>query len=148
MNGVVHVLALVALTAATVIAVARHRRQPSVLRAIGAGLAAIALGLGALLLAVHGCGLGEPLAQWLVPALCLGVALALVELSWLRRTLVAACVIAGLALSFDYSSAVHGPLFVGVAAPDAHYGIAGTERAWHTWLTGLYRRGGAGGGVR
>ncbi len=143
MTGAVHALALAALTTATVIAVLRHPRRPSNLQAFGAVLAAIVLGAGAPFLAVHGCDLGEPLSQWLVPAICLGVALALVGPTWLRRTLVAACVVAGLALSFDYATAVHGPVFVGVADPDVHHGIAGTEREWHTWLTGLYRRTGA-----
>lgn len=139
-------MALVALVLITAVVCVRDHRPPGWTRRIVAVLGAVGYGFATMVVTAHGCGLGQPVAQWAVPAVCLASALMFIQTPRLRRVVAMTITAAGLALSFHYVVVVHGTEYVGVANPDPHYGIARSERQWHTPLTGLYRRGDGRGG--
>src|SRR5262245_53489410 len=68
-EAIAHVVALFAVTLATVVACRRHARRPTPRRAVGAVLVASVVTLGITAAAIHGCALGQPLQQALVPGL-------------------------------------------------------------------------------
>jgi hypothetical protein len=138
--GTFHTVILAGLLTATVWFCVRGRSRPSWSRVVLAIVGAVVYAALVLLFSLHMCGLGAPFAQWALPAACLAASTMLIGTRSVRRRLTFVNAVAGLVLSLHYTGVVHGPTYVGVSNPNAMYEIAATERAWHTWLTGLYLR--------
>ena len=118
--------------------------SPTLLRIVAAIAIASFIGLFIAALGVHSCDEGQPLQQWLIPAVCIGFAIAIVRARRRMLGLVAALALTALALTTSYAGGVHGDTWIGRSTPsmsmeDAQPGRV-PEECWHTPLTGLYRR--------
>ena len=135
MAGAVHFLVLVMLGAAVVVAILRGSRRPTRSETARATVAGMLAGLGLITMGIHMCTAGNPVSQWLIPSASVTTCLLFIRKPFVRRTLVALALAAGVALSVDYLNEVHGAAYIGVPS-------IGAKPAWHTWLTGLYERRG------
>ncbi len=113
----IHMVVLVALLATVAMAVVRDFQKPSTTRVIGAVLAG-ALSAGVALSAgMHMCGLGQPISQWVLPAVSVTAGLMFIKKPILRRALVAIALVAGVGLSLHYATEVHGPRTLALHRP-------------------------------
>ena len=141
MVPLVHTLLLLAAVSATVAICRRHYQGPTPLRVGSAAVVGLGAMVSSVALTLHACQVGQPVQQWLVPGLAMTVTLALVGPAAWRRGTAVILFLAGLSLSFHYTTVVHGEVWVGVEqAPGVDGSSAEAMSEWHTWLTGLYRR--------
>jgi hypothetical protein len=146
--GVVHAIALGLCVLFTELACARERERgvdgPNLLRIVAAIVLATFIGFFIAAFGVHSCDEGQPLQQWLIPAVCIGFAIAIIRNRRRMLTLVAALAITSFVLTMSYAGGVHDDTWIGRPTPswsmeETHPGRV-PEECWHTPLTGLYRR--------
>jgi hypothetical protein len=146
--GVVHAIALGLCVLFTELECARERERgvegPTLVRIAAALVLATFIGSFIAALGMHHCDEGQPLQQWLIPAVCIGFTIAIVRHRRRMLGLVAALTVTAIALTTSYGAAVHGNTWIGRSTPsmsmeDTHAGRV-PEECWHTPLTGLYRR--------
>jgi hypothetical protein len=146
--GTVHALALGLCVLFTELACSRERELGGEGPTFGRiTLAALLAGLIALLVAaagLHMCDEGQPLQQWLIPAVCIGFVVAVIRERRRCITLAALLGLAALVMTLHYGALVHGDTYIGRSTPSASMTESQPgrvpERGWHTPLTGLYRR--------
>jgi hypothetical protein len=144
--GTLHAIALGLCVLITELACSRARDrsgEPPTLRRIAlAVLVASTVGLSIAAVGLHRCDEGQPLQQWLIPAVCIGFVLAVVRHR--RLELAATLALGSLALTLHYAAVVHGDAYIGRPTPSASMQASAPlrlpARAWHTPLTGLYLR--------
>ncbi len=89
------------------------------------------------------CGSGQPLTQWLVPAVSWTVVGSLPLSVRFRRAVFVSLFVCAVILTGHYVDLIHGKEYTGAPSWARQTAGAGVEikvdRAWHTALTGLYR---------
>ncbi|MEM7232214.1 MAG: hypothetical protein AAF517_08575 [Planctomycetota bacterium] len=146
MNGTTHAAVLAAIVVATIMLrlLGDETERRSIGRLVFAVLTLFLIFFVGVVLNVHGCGSGNPLMQWIIPAASTSYLLLSVKQSWTRSALTAIVGIAISAwLSASFVDLVHTSHYTG--SPEyARTSAAILEREvevefrWHTWLTGLY----------
>lgn len=137
MLAFVHFVVLTALPLFVGFAVRRFWSRPDTARMIAAtAVGGVAGVIGTM--QFHACYEGVPLAQWIIPGASGTAAMLFVGVRPLRRMLAIASILAAFALSFSFTSAVHGAVYTGNPNPTHDRGAAKSE--WHSFLTGLYAK--------
>jgi hypothetical protein len=146
--GAVHAIVLGLCVLVTELACSRERERgaegPTLLRLAFAIVLAIVLGLVIGAAGLHMCDEGQPLQQWLIPAVCIGFVAAIIRDHRRVAMLVGGLALTSFVLTLNYGGLVHGNTWIGRSTPswsmaETHPGRL-PEQSWHTPVTGLYRR--------
>lgn len=108
MAGSLNAFGLIGVVALTLLAifVRKPQRRNSRQFAMSVFLA-LAVVVLAPLLTIHLCRAGQPLTQWLIPAMCIVLVGTFTRVNWLRRVVIVVLMVAAIQLSFDFTSLVH-----------------------------------------
>lgn len=146
MQGTLNATGILGVASATVILLVRFFRKPDGVWQVlgGVAVAVLAAGVSALT-ALHGCGAGSPLFQWVVPSLCAACTFIFVDLRKMRRVLGTLFAVSALLLSFHYVYLVHTAAYTGnpkweERLPREPGEKVQVDRLWHTTITGLYSK--------
>lgn len=92
---------------------AAEKRRPTGHQVAVSAIIAGGTGVFADISSAHLCSEGNPLTQWIIPALCMGVVLCYFRNALPRRILAASLFVVMLALSMHYAGVVHEPKWTG-----------------------------------
>jgi hypothetical protein len=139
--GTVHAVVLVALPLATLwMCIRWWEGRLSLPKLLVACMVGVLVAPATAVVTAHRCDAGQPVAQWVIPGLCI---IAIVGCVKRLHGLIALGTTTAImfALCMHYSAIVHGPNYIGTTDPrSASVRDAGASALWHSWLTGLYRR--------
>jgi hypothetical protein len=144
LQGTLNGAGILAVAGGTVFLVVKYFKKPDGAKPWLGGIlvASLAAAVSALS-ALHGCGAGTPLFQWLVPCVCAALTLIFVDPKKKRLVFGTLFAVSAIVLSFHHVHLVHTDGYTGNPAW-ARKGARATgtkvrvTRLWHTWLTGLY----------
>lgn len=140
--GTVHAVVLIALPLATLwMCIRWSDGRVSLPKLLVAGMTGVLVAPATAMVTAHACDAGHPVAQWVIPGLCI---IAIVGFVKRRHGLIAMGMTTAImfVLCLHYSSIVHGPDYIGTAEPRGPVAASGVGASslWHSRLTGLYRR--------
>lgn len=108
MAGSLNALGLIGVLALTLLAIfVRKPQRCSSKQSAMSVFLAMTVVLFAPSLTIHLCRAGQPLMQWLIPAVCIVLVGTFTRNNWLRRVVVLVLMAAAIGLSFHFTSIVH-----------------------------------------